>query len=134
MQKFWQRSDFWNSGNSFFAFNLADLVQLTDWQKNSTFGENKIFTFKEKKYNTLPTYNNTTLPSSKKSFFLKMGQSRPLFVYFRLFTLHNLINWWKRRWCAWDSNPRWLDGSHRQIHWAMAAPQEMFKKTLFAER
>ena len=46
----------------------------------------------------------------------KMRQTRPLFVYSR--PLHNtMINtvqcdyrWKKRRWCAWDSNPRRQDG------------------------
>ena len=41
-----------------------------------------------------------------KPAFLKMGQSRPLFVYFRLFYMsqfkYNLKN---RGWCAWESNP-----------------------------
>ena len=60
-----------------------------------------------------------------------MGQSRPLFLFiFVLFTfqfkwqIYNLnnINWKKRRWCAWDSNPGRQDGRRRQIHWAIAAP------------
>ena len=55
-----------------------------------------------------------------------MGQSRPLFVYFRSF--HTPIqmtntNWKKHRWCAWDSNPGRQDGRRRRIHWAIAAPQ-----------
>ena len=32
------------------------------------------------------------------------------------------INWLKRWWCAWDSNPGWQDGRHTRIHWAIAAP------------
>ena len=60
-----------------------------------------------------------------------MGQSRPLFVFFVLFTfqfkwqIYNLnnINWKKRRWCAWDLNPGRHDGRRRQIHWAIAAPR-----------
>ena len=56
--------------------------------------------------------------------FLKMGQSRPLFVYFRIFHKTQInINWKMCRWCALDSNPGWQDGRRRQIHWAMAAPQ-----------
>ena len=59
-----------------------------------------------------------------------MGQSRPLFLFiFVLFTfqfkwqIYNLnnINWKKRRWCAWDSNP-----GRKRIHWAMAAPLTPF--------
>ena len=38
--------------------------------------------------------------------FLKMDQSRPLFVYFRSFlvTISTQLEK-KHRWCAWDSNP-----------------------------
>ena len=43
-----------------------------------------------------------------------MGQSWPLFVDFCLFTLNNfLINWWKHRWCAWDTYPGQQDGRHQ---------------------
>ena len=34
-----------------------------------------------------------------------MGQSRPLFVYFRLFHITQFNKLMKRRWCAWDLNP-----------------------------
>ena len=64
------------------------------------------------------------------SFFLKMGQSRPLFVYFRCFHIpiqmtniqFEQFKLKKRRWCAWDSNPGRHDGRRRRIHWAIAAP------------
>ena len=43
--------------------------------------------------------------------------------YFPPSTLHNSnINWWKLRWCAWDSNPGLQNGRSRRIHRAMAAP------------
>ena len=57
-------------------------------------------------------------------FFQNMGQSRPLFVYFRPFRI--TIQFWlekgkARRFCAWDSNhPGPQSGRRRQIHWAMA--------------
>ena len=54
-----------------------------------------------------------------------MGQSWPLFVYFRSFHIPiqmTNINWKKHRWCAWGSKPRQQDGRRRRIHWAMAAP------------
>ena len=41
----------------------------------------------------------------------KMGQTRPLMIYFRLFLnsltlmLHKTINGKKSRFCSWDSNP-----------------------------
>ena len=63
--------------------------------------------------------------------FLKNGPIPASFLFiFVLFTfqfkwqIYNLnnINWKKRRWCAWDSNPGPQDGRCRQIHWAMAAP------------
>ena len=47
-----------------------------------------------------------------------MGQSRALFVYFRLFNMTK--NDKKLRWCAWDSNPGRQDDRRRQIHGAMA--------------
>ena len=65
-------------------------------------------------------------------FFKKMGQTRPLFVYFRYFhdAKTNIAStmrmcdykWKKRGWCAWDSNPGRQVGRRRRIHWAMAAP------------
>ena len=61
-----------------------------------------------------------------KTFFRKMGQIGPLFVFIFVFsTLHNsIINWWKQTWCDWDSNPGRQDGSHIWIHWAIAAPHQ----------
>ena len=57
------------------------------------------------------------------SYTLKMGQSRPLFVYFHHFHMTQFkYNLKKRRWCGWDSNPGWHDGRQRWIRWAMAAP------------
>ena len=35
----------------------------------------------------------------------KIGQSRPLFVYFRLFHITQFNKLMKARWCTWDSNP-----------------------------
>ena len=56
--------------------------------------------------------------------FFKKWANPGLFLFIFVFpTLHNSINSWKRRWCAWDSNPGQQDGSRRRIHWAMAAPQ-----------
>ena len=69
--------------------------------------------------------------------FFKKWNNPGLFLFiFVLFTLQfkwqiynlNNIKWKKRRWCAWDSNPERQDVRHRQIHWAMAAPQRV--KTL----
>ena len=51
-----------------------------------------------------------------------MGQSWPLLFIFVFSTLHNSINWWKCRWCAWDSNMGRQDGKRTRIDWAMAAP------------
>ena len=50
-----------------------------------------------------------------------MGQTRPLFVYFRPFlnTIANNLIIKKRR---WHSNPGRQDGRRRRIHWAMAVP------------
>ena len=58
-------------------------------------------------------------------FLKKMGQSWPLFPFIFVFsTCHNSnLNWKKRRWCAWDSNPGRQDGRRKRIHWATAAPQ-----------
>ena len=52
-----------------------------------------------------------------------MGQSRPLFVYFRylLITISIIQIEKKRRWCAWDSNLGPQNGKRRQNHGAMAA-------------
>ena len=51
-----------------------------------------------------------------------MGQYRPLFCLFSFFSRYNFnINWKKRRWCAWDSNPGPQDGRRRWNHGAMAA-------------
>ena len=62
--------------------------------------------------------------------FLKMGQSRPLFLFIFVFsTCYNLnsnLNWKKHRWCAWDLNPGRQDGRRKWIHWAMAAPLYLF--------
>ena len=63
-------------------------------------------------------------------FFKKMGQFRPLFVYFCTFQIiiqvtniqFELCKLKKHRWCAWDSNPGQTDGRCRRIHWAMVAP------------
>ena len=56
-------------------------------------------------------------------FFKKMGQFRPfsVFSFFQHITIQ-ILNWLKRKWCAWDSNPGQQDGRCRRIHWAMAAP------------
>ena len=50
-----------------------------------------------------------------------MGQSRPLFVYFRSFLITISIQ--IEKWCAWDSNPGLQDGRRRRNHGAMAATQ-----------
>ena len=57
-----------------------------------------------------------------------MGQTQPLFVYFRPF-LNTMTNTAQKlttksvpRWCAWDSNPGQQDGRRRLIPWANAAP------------
>ena len=74
--------------------------------------------------------NGPTPASSICLFFLKMGQSRPLFQFIFVFSIwYNLnsnFNWKKRRWCAWDSNPGRQDGRRKWIHWAMAAPLYLF--------
>ena len=50
-----------------------------------------------------------------------MDRSRPLFGFIFVFsTLHNLKNWWKHNWCAWESNSGRQDGRCWRIHWAMA--------------
>ena len=53
--------------------------------------------------------------------FLKMGQSRPLFIYFCSFYITIPIIWKKCRCYSWDSNPGLQDGRRRRTHWAMAA-------------
>ena len=61
-------------------------------------------------------------------YILKMGEARPLFVYFRSFltskgqTNLTIID---KRWCAWESNPGQQDGRQRWLHWAMAAPMAL---------
>ena len=54
---------------------------------------------------------------------LKMGQSRPLFVYSHPFSHYNFnnTNWEMCWWCAWDLNPGPQDGRRRRNHGAMAA-------------
>ena len=53
-----------------------------------------------------------------------MGQSLPLFAYFRSFLVTISIQMEKKsRWCAWDLNPGPQDGRHRRNHGAMAATQ-----------
>ena len=55
-----------------------------------------------------------------------MGQSRPLFVYFRPFLVTiSTIQFEKLRWCAWDSNLWPKDGRHRRNHAAVAAGQQL---------
>ena len=66
-----------------------------------------------------------------------MGQSWPLFPFIFVFSTRynsNFLNWKKRRWCAWDSNPGRQDGRRERIHWAMAAPpiEELFMSLLFS--
>ena len=51
-----------------------------------------------------------------------MGQSRPLFLFIFVVSICHNLNWKKRRWCAWDSNPGRQDGRRERIHWATAAP------------
>ena len=76
-------------------------------------------------YILLCLYNNRRedMYSFQTFFFIKMGQSRPLFVYFRHFldTISIIQIEKKRRWCAWDSNPGQQDGRRRRNHGAMAA-------------
>ena len=53
----------------------------------------------------------------------KNGPISASFRFIYVFSsLHNSINWWTRRWCAWDSNLGRQNGRHRRIHWAIAAP------------
>ena len=59
-------------------------------------------------------------------FFLKMGQSRPLFCLFSSFSHYNFNNRKKHRWCAWDSNPGLQDGRRRRNQGAMAATRVSF--------
>ena len=72
-------------------------------------------------------FNNFTGEYSL-SFFKKMGQSRPLFVYFRpsLIPISIIQIEKKCRWCAWDSNPQQHDGRCRQYQGAMAAAPFIF--------
>ena len=54
----------------------------------------------------------------KKKTILKNAPIWPLFVYFRLFHMTQInTNWWKHRWCAWDSNLKLQDRRRRRIHW-----------------
>ena len=75
-----------------------------------------------------PSYDLVTGAFLWNIYFLKMGQSRPLFLFIFVFsTCYNLnSNWKKRRWCAWDLNPGRQDGRHKRIHWATAAPQRPY--------
>ena len=52
-----------------------------------------------------------------------MGQSRPLFCFFVLFTSQINYKLKKCRWSAWDSNPGPQDGRRRQNYRAMVATQ-----------
>ena len=54
-------------------------------------------------------------------FFKKMGQFRPLFIYFHYFLDTISIIEKKRRCSAWDSNPEPQDGRRIRNHGAMAA-------------
>ena len=55
-----------------------------------------------------------------------MGQSRPLFVYFRSFLITISIQIEKKhRWCAWDLSLGPQDGSHRRNHGAMVASPKL---------
>ena len=51
-----------------------------------------------------------------------MGQSRPLFLFIFIFSTCYNLNWKKRRWCAWESNPGRQDGRRKRIHSATATP------------
>ena len=70
------------------------------------------------------THTEYESSASKDILFLKMGQIRPLFVYFRPFlnTITNIAQnlatckWNKCRWCAWDLTPGLQDGRRRRIH------------------
>ena len=53
-------------------------------------------------------------------FFKKMGESRPLLVYFRYFLITIFSNT-KCWWCAWVLNPGPQDGRRRRNHGAMLA-------------
>ena len=64
----------------------------------------------------------TSMEQSDFESFLKMSQSRPLFVRFLLqFQSYKLK---KYRWCAWDSNLEPQDGRRRRNHGAMVATPE----------
>ena len=54
-----------------------------------------------------------------------------IFTFQFIWQIYNLndVKWKKHRWCAWDSNPGRQDGRHRQIHWAMAAPEIKYLST-----
>ena len=55
--------------------------------------------------------------------FYKNGPIPASFCLFSFFSHYNFnnTNWKKHRWCAWDSNPRPIDGRCRRYHGAMAA-------------
>ena len=62
--------------------------------------------------------------------FFNIGQTWPLYVYFRPFSQHNDkystkfdYKQAKHRWFAWNSNLGPQEGKHRQILWAMVALQ-----------
>ena len=57
------------------------------------------------------------------SLVIKNGAIPASFCLFSSFPNYTIsINFWKHRWCAWDSNLGQQVGGHRWIHWAMAAP------------
>ena len=74
-----------------------------------------------------PTQSNLGLfkTTQREEIFLN-GPIPASFCLFSFFSHPNsndkYIIWKKHRWYAWDSNPGWLDGRRRRIHWAMAAP------------
>ena len=51
--------------------------------------------------------------------FFKKWANLGLFCLFSFFSRYNFnTNWKKRRWCAWDSNPRPQDGRHSRKPWS----------------
>ena len=58
------------------------------------------------------------------TYFFKKWNNPGLFLFIFVFCMLHifLINWWKHRWCALDSNLGWQDGKRCWIHWAMVAP------------
>ena len=67
---------------------------------------------------------NLSCPLVNSFLFLKKNgpipASFPVFIF--VFSTRYNLNWKKRRWCAWESNPGQQDGRHERIHWATAAP------------